>query len=152
MEPSYTIGQLARTAGVPASTVRFYERRGLIRPDDRTPGNYRIYRGSAIERLRFIRAAQANGFSLEEVSVLLNFRDGKTSHCREVQELIKERLADLEKRLEQLRKVQAVLRASLRACREFGRTGRCSVIERLNLASAPAPTKTRRHRRAKESS
>ncbi|MBI4585026.1 MAG: MerR family transcriptional regulator [Planctomycetes bacterium] len=135
MDNKYTIGQLAGAASVPTSTIRFYERRRLLRPDDRTLSNYRIYGEDTLNRLRFIRAAQTNGFSLEEVSILLAFRDGKSSRCREVQELIKERLADLEKRIGQLRQLKAVLQASFRACEEFEQTGRCRVIELLDFAS-----------------
>ncbi|MBI4586006.1 MAG: MerR family DNA-binding protein [Planctomycetes bacterium] len=135
---------------MPTSTVRFYERRRLLRPDDRTLSNYRIYGDGAINRLRFIRAAQENGFSLKDVLALLNFRDGKTSRCREVQGLIKTRLADLERRAEELRQVQALLHSSLKACREFERTGRCRVIESLDFASTSPPAKTGHQQRTKK--
>ncbi|MBI4585823.1 MAG: MerR family DNA-binding protein [Planctomycetes bacterium] len=95
----------------------------------------------AINRLRFIRATQENGFSLKDVLALLNFRDGKTSRCRVVQELIKARLTDLEKRAEELRLVQALLHSSPKACREFERIGRCRVIESLDFASTSPPGK-----------
>ena len=57
--PPLTIGQLAHATGVPTSTVRYYERVGLFKPDARTRSNYRSYSARAVERLRFIRAAQA---------------------------------------------------------------------------------------------
>ncbi len=136
MEPRYTIGRLARAAGVRASTVRFYERRRLLSPDARTEGNYRVYGPTALERLRFIRAAQANGFSLEDIAALLKFRDGTTAPCPEVQTLIEERLSDLDRRVEELRQVQEILRASLTACRRAERSNRCRVIEGLTVASA----------------
>jgi DNA-binding transcriptional MerR regulator len=93
----YTIGQLAHAVGVPASTLRYYERAKLLRPDGRTGGNYRVYGASALERLRFIRAAQANGFTLDDILALLSFRDGATARCKEVQRLIKDRLRGCEK-------------------------------------------------------
>lgn len=141
----YTIGQLARAVGVPTSTVRYYERAKILRPDGRTGGNYRVYGAAALERLRFIRAAQANGFTLEDISVLLSFRDGSTARCKEVQRLIRDRLADLRKRMEQMREVEGVLRSSLTMCRQFERTGRCQVIDNLKQAVAfPVPGKARR--------
>src|SRR6266849_1946834 len=79
--PRYTIGRLAREAGVPAATVRYHERSRLHRPDGRTDGNYRIYGPEALERLRFIRAAQAIGLALEDITTLLDFRDGRTAPC-----------------------------------------------------------------------
>ena len=81
METIYTIGQLARAAGVPTSTVRYYERIGLVRPAGRTAGNYRVYGEEALECLRFIRAAQATGFALEDISALLNCRRDNTAVC-----------------------------------------------------------------------
>jgi MerR family mercuric resistance operon transcriptional regulator len=147
MEPRHTIGQVARAAGVPTSTVRFYERSRLLRPDGRTEGNYRLYGPAALERLRFIRAAQANGFALEDVAALLSLRDGTTAPCKEVQTLVEQRLTDLEKRVKQLRHLRAVLRASLQLCRQAGRSGRCQVIDRLKVASSsPLPATSRRPR------
>jgi len=141
----YTIGQLARAVGVPTSTLRYYERAKILRPDGRSGGNYRVYGAAAFERLRFIRAAQANGFTLDDISVLLSFRDGATARCKQVQALIKDRLVDLRKRMEQMRDVDAVLRSSLKMCRQFERTGRCQVIDNLEQAStSSAPKKARR--------
>jgi DNA-binding transcriptional MerR regulator len=103
MEPAFTIGQLARAAGVPTSTVRYYERIGLLQPEARTEGNYRLYDDEALERLHFIRAAQATGFTLEDITALLQLHDATPDVCQDVQTLIDERLADLEKRMTDLR-------------------------------------------------
>lgn len=151
VEAKHTIGQLARAAGVPISTVRYYERRRLLEPDDRTAGNYRVYGTEALKRLRFIRAAQANGFTLEDVATLLRFRDGQTAPCEEVQALIEERLSHLARQREELRHVEAVLRASLQTCRQAERSGRCKVIDRLDVASSPAAAKGRRRAPARKS-
>jgi DNA-binding transcriptional MerR regulator len=139
MEALYTIGQLARAAGVSTSTVRYYERMGLLQPAGRTVGHYRLYGGEALEQLRFIRAAQATGFMLKDISVLLQFRDATPDVCHDVQGLIKERLADLEKRMADLRHVQRVLHATLRRCRETERSGRCHIIDTLTTTSASPP-------------
>lgn len=150
MATLYTIGRLAKAAEVPTSTVRYYEREGLLRPDGRSQGNYRLYAEPALVRLRFIRAAQANGFTLEDVGALLAFRDGRTAPCREVQALIQERLADLGKRIRQMGQVRAVLRTSLRACRKAETLGRCVVMENLNRGSS-SPRRTLALRRRKKS-
>lgn len=140
MEGPFTIGRLAQAAGVASSTVRYYERARLLRPDARTGANYRVYGEGALERLRFIRAAQGNGFTLKDIAALLDFRDGTTAPCREVQGLIQERLKDLERRAEELTRVRTVLRSSLRTCREAERSGRCRVIEQLeSAATSPLP-------------
>ena len=65
----FTIGELAKAARVPTSTVRYYEREGILRPAGRSSSNYRLYAKEDIERLRFIRGAQATGFTLRDVTV-----------------------------------------------------------------------------------
>jgi len=139
MEQRYSISQLARAAGVPTSTVRYYERSRLLRPDARTVANYRVYGPAALERLRFIRAAQANGFTLEDISVLLDFRDGKNVHRQEVQRLIKDRLAELETRLEELQRVRSVLKTLLTTCQRGRESERCPVIESIRKKSSNCP-------------
>jgi DNA-binding transcriptional MerR regulator len=139
MDTIYTIGQLARAAGVPTSTVRYYERIEPLQPAGRTAGNCRRYGDEALERLRFIRAVQATGFTLEDVAVLCQFRDATPNVCHDVQGLIEERLADLEQRMADLRHVRRVLRATLRRCRETERSGRCHIIGRLTATSASHP-------------
>lgn len=143
---SYTIGQLARAAGVPTSTVRYYERARLIRTASRSEANYRVYDSAALERLVFIRAAQAIGFTLEDIAALLDFRDGTSPPCKEVQTMIETRLSEVDRRSKELAHVQAILKASLRKCRQAEQSGRCEVIERLKTVSASAPGKIRRQR------
>jgi DNA-binding transcriptional MerR regulator len=139
METTYTIGQLAQAAGVPTSTVRYYERIGLLQPARRTAGNYRLYGADALEQLRFIRAAQATGFALEDIIRLRNFRSDDPAVCHDVQTLIEERLADLEQRVTDLRHVQRVLKATLGRCRKTAWQGHCQVIERLTATSVSHP-------------
>ncbi len=122
----HTIGALAKAAGVPTSTVRYYERRQLLRPSARSASNYRLYSDGDLERLCFIRAAQATGFTLEDVTMLL-----RPAPCGRVQRLIEERLLQVAKRMKELRHVQRVLRASLEACKQHEVSGRCQVVDDL---------------------
>jgi MerR family mercuric resistance operon transcriptional regulator len=131
MLEQYTIGQLARAAEVPTSTVRYYERVGLLTPDDRSIGNYRLYDARSLSRLRFIRAAQRIGFTLEDVRQLLSIQDEGGLACREVQEIITRRVAEIDSRLRDLRHVRRVLQDALRRCRESESRGRCHVMGRL---------------------
>ena len=130
MAARFTIGELARAAGVPTSTVRYYEREGILRPAGRSASNYRLYSEDDVERLRFIRAAQATGFRLEDVTQLL-----RPAPCRRVQELIEARLENVTARMRDLRHVQRVLRASLDLCREHEASGRCKVVDELSSSS-----------------
>jgi MerR family mercuric resistance operon transcriptional regulator len=137
METAYTIGQLAHAAGVPTSTVRYYERIGLLFPKCRTAGNYRLYGAQALARLHFIRTAQATGFTLDDITALLQLQGATSAACQEVQTLIEARLGDIAQRLSDLRHVQRVLKATLRRCQETEWQGRCHILDTLT-ASAPS--------------
>jgi len=126
-----TIGRLAKAAGVPVSTVRYYERRGLLPPAARTTSGYRLYSEQDLDRLMFIRSAQAAGFTLEDVSTLLAFRDGSPDACHVVQELIEHRIAHIEHEMASLRSSRRVLSTWLDVCKRARRTGRCGVLAGL---------------------
>ena len=134
MSQRHTIGELAKRVGVPTSTVRYYERRGLLMPGGRSGSNYRLYDQIALERLQFMRAAQAAGFTLTDISVLLEFKEGDFPPSKEVQALISERLEKIAEQLRHLKRAQKVLKSWLVVCHEAERTGRCGVIEGLTPA------------------
>jgi DNA-binding transcriptional MerR regulator len=135
MRSRYTISQLARAGEVPITTVRYYERVGLVRPADRSSGNYRLYDDDSLRQLRFIRTAQATGFTLDDVKALLTAADSSAGSCRQVQLLLEERLAEVAQRLKDLRHVERVLKLALRKCRETERVDCCHVIEALREGS-----------------
>ncbi len=131
-----TIGQLARDAGVPTSTIRYYERRGLLAPSGRSCGNYRVYGPDEAERLAFIRAAQTAGFTLADIEALLRLQDERTPACAEVQQLLSARLGEADEQLRQLRALRKTLGRWMDACKEAERGGRCAVIEGLTGKTA----------------
>lgn len=135
-----TIGQLARSVGVPDSTIRFYERSGLLRPTGRTAGNYRYYDQDVGERLTFIRAAQAAGFELSDIKSMLAFQDGRVAPCAEVKALVAARLKGVRSQLQKLRHVEEVLVRFERACGQRQRRKGCPVLETLS-PSAPKRSK-----------
>ncbi len=96
MGTHYTIGKLAKAAGVPVSTVRYYEQRGLLKPEARTASSYRVYGPDGMKRLRFIRAAQVSGFTLEDIGMLLEIQGGALDPCAEVQGILERRLERVE--------------------------------------------------------
>lgn len=131
-----TIGELARAAAVPTSTVRYYERAGLVEPAGRTEGNYRFYGRDSVERLRFIRSSQELGFTLDDIAILLGLRSDDESTCGEVQTLMEQRLVDIEKRLADMKRVRTALKSHLSLCRTAQTEGRCEVIDELTDASS----------------
>lgn len=132
----FTISQLAQNAGIPTTTVRYYERIGLLEPEDRSAGNYRVYGPASLEKLRFIKAAQAIGFTLDDIRALLTDASGAPPKCRDVQSLIEARLADVDQRLKDLRHVRKVLKAALDQCRTQKPTDCCHVVANLRSRTA----------------
>ncbi|MCI4440560.1 Hg(II)-responsive transcriptional regulator [Tibeticola sp.] len=124
-----TIGALAQAAGVNVETIRFYQRRGLLRAPERTEGRIRRYGAPALGRLRFIKAAQRLGFSLDEVAELLRLEDG--THCAEASLLAAQKLRDVRERLADLQRMESVLSRLLHACQSSAGTVCCPLIEAL---------------------
>jgi DNA-binding transcriptional MerR regulator len=104
------IGEVAEQAGLSTKALRYYERVGLIDEPDRTPSGYRSYDESVLDRLRFIRAAQAVGLTLGEIRGVIAFREQGSPPCGHVLELIDSRAAELDRRIAELRALRADLR------------------------------------------
>jgi DNA-binding transcriptional MerR regulator len=103
------ISELARAAGVGISTVRFYERRGLVTPIARTGGNYREYDYESLRRLRFIRRAQQLGFTLTEVDQILELPNATDLDLTELAGVLTEKVAEIEQRIRDLGRVRVAL-------------------------------------------
>ncbi len=132
-----TIGELARRAGVNRETIRYYERRRLLARPARTIKGYRVFADDAVERLRFIKHAQALGFTLEEVRELLGLRLDEHSSCEQVRARAMRKLADVEAKLAALRRLQRVLGGLVRACERRRPTAPCPILESLAAADRP---------------
>lgn len=134
---------MAGAVGVPTSTVRFYERRGLLPADARSPAKYRLYGDAALERLRFIRLAQSTGFKLEDIAALLEVREERAVSRTEVQAMLTDRLADVRRRLSELREVERVLKRSLETCSRGGKGNCCPVVQSLTVSASGPVRKSR---------
>jgi len=126
-----TIGRVARSAGLAIDTVRFYEREGLLQKPARTPSGYRQYSADAVARLRFIRQAKELGFSLREIKELLSMRVGAGRSCGEVKARAERKIADVDRRIAQLRRVQKALLKLAAECSGRGPTSECPILEAL---------------------
>jgi len=104
-----TIGELARSAGVRISTLRFYERRGLLQPTSRSAAGYRHYTKDEVARVRFLRRAQELGFGLAELSVMLALSQQRTVRRRDVAGIGSTKLAEIDQRIADLRRVRRAL-------------------------------------------
>ena len=130
MDRTLTIGRLARAAGVNVETVRYYQRRGLLAEPDRPPNGIRRYSEDSVKRIRFIKRAQELGFTLAEIANLLALEDGRS--CRETRELAGRKLAIVESRLADLRRLRGTLRELIGRCDSSRGKVSCPIISVLS--------------------
>ena len=105
-----TISKAARNAGVGVETIRFYERKGLIKqPPKPLDGGYRIYPVETVAHIRFIRQAQEIGFSLREIEELLSLRADPSADCSDVRERAAAKLEEVDRKMERLGRIRAAL-------------------------------------------
>ena len=114
--PALAIGELAARAGLTRDALRYYERLGMIAPLCRTSGGFRVYAPEVIERLRFIKQAQRHGMTLAEIKDLLRLDARRGNQCRQVQQLLQRKLADLDSRVTQLQEFRRTLKGYLTQC------------------------------------
>ncbi|MFD9734793.1 heavy metal-responsive transcriptional regulator [Umezawaea sp. NPDC059074] len=103
------IGEVARAAGVGISTLRFYERRGLVEPLGRTGGGYREYDEESVRRIKFIRRAQQLGFTLVEVAQFLDLPRAGALTGDDVSGLVAGKLGEIDTRIRDLGRMRAAL-------------------------------------------
>ena len=126
-----TIGELAQRAQLGAETLRYYERLGLLAPEQRTASGYRLYAPQALERLDFIRRAQALGFSLADIGELLALHARPEADMGAVRAIAAHRLAEIDAKLDDLQRMKAGLRTLLDACPGHGPTAQCPILAAL---------------------
>lgn len=126
-----TIGRLAKQAGVNIDTIRYYERHGLLPAARRRPSGYREYRGSDVERLRFIRRAKELGFTLNEIGELLSLSGERTADMRGVKHKAEQRLEQVEQKLAELQRIRRGLKQLIAACPGHGKLDRCPIVAAL---------------------
>lgn len=131
MTTELTIGKLAEQAQVNIQTIRYYERRGLLRDPERTASNYRVYGGDTLRRVRFIRRAQELGFTLGEIKELLELRASLRSCCADVRERSEAKIRDIEEKVRTLRAMRKALARLVRACSGRGPVTECPILESL---------------------
>ena len=122
-------GQMAAQAGVNIETIRFYERKGLLPPPQRTPGGYRQYSQKDLNRLRFILTAKRRGFTFEEIIELLELRVSHTSTCAQVQQKAQEKIKIIDKKQRELKRMKSALQVLSASCHGGGPAGDCPILE-----------------------
>jgi MerR family mercuric resistance operon transcriptional regulator len=127
-----TIGGLAKAAGVGVETVRYYQRRGLLAEPARPPGEIRRYSADDVKRLRFIRSAQAAGFTLREIAELIAL-DASDDRVR-VRALAEARVAAIDGKIAELREAREALAGLAVDCARK-RGGPCPILTAFDRGS-----------------
>lgn len=130
-----TIGALAERSDVNIQTIRYYERRGILRPAARTAAGYRQYDAESVDRLRCIRQAQELGFSLGEIGELLGLRVEDPAACATVEARARAKLDQVKQKIRELNRMKRVLERLTASCEAREPTAECPILEMLE---APA--------------
>lgn len=120
------IGEVARHAAVTVDTVRFYERRGVLPTPLRRPSGYRQYSQATIERIRFAKALQGLGFTLDDVVAVLGDVDAGVASCEKETPRFETVLARIDAKIGELSAVRRKLLSTLKRCAD----GRCVFVEK----------------------
>lgn len=127
-----TIGKLATRGSVNVQTIRYYERSGLLPKPSRSSSGYRLYADDAVGRLRFIKQAQALGFSLDEIRELLSLRMRPGTTCGDIRQRARRKIAAVDRKIEDLQHIKGALTKLAAACRGSGPSSDCPILEALD--------------------
>ncbi len=130
-----TIGDLSKRVGCIVETIRYYERIGMMPEPPRTEGGHRSYDGDHLKRLTFIRRGRELGFTLQEVRDLLQLVDGGDHTCDEVKAFTLDHVAEIGRKIEDLRSLERVLKDMAAQC-DSGNVPECPIVEALTHRAA----------------
>ena len=129
------IGELAKAAHTQVETIRYYEREGLLPETPRTEGNYRVYGSEHVDRLSFIRHCRGLDMTLDEIRVLLRFKDSPHENCAQVNDLLDEHIDHVAARIKELKALERQLKTLRENCRESQQASQCGILTGLSTAS-----------------
>lgn len=131
---NFTIGQLAKQAKLNTQTIRYYERRRLLLPSERSESGYRFYTSAELRRILFIKNAQDLGFTLKEIQELLNLRNKASQSCAGVQKKAEKKLEDIRDKMRALKKMERVLVELVSDCKSKSVSSSCPILDKMEDA------------------
>ena len=138
-----TRGALAARTGCNIETIRYYERVGLLPPPPRSVGGHRLYAEGLVRRLNFVRRSRDLGFSIEEIRELLRLVDGGTYTCREVEQLARDHVREIRRKIADLRRLESVFETMAAQC-SGDAVPDCPIIDALFDPDGPSRLATTR--------
>ena len=130
------IGELSTASGTTIESIRFYEREGLIAEPGRTDGNYRVYGDEQVQRLVFIRRCRSLDMALDEIRVLLAFKDAPSANCGDVNTVLDEHIGHVASRVQELRVLERQLRELRSQCQSIESGADCGILKQLSGGTA----------------
>lgn len=131
------IGELARLAGTNVDTIRYYERDGLLPVPARSEGNYRIYGEVHVQRLFFIRRCRSLDMTLDEIRILLHFKESPQENCSDVNHLLDRHIGHVAQRIQELHELEGQLIDLRERCGEARVAAHCGILDELSQTVAP---------------
>jgi len=126
-----TIGWVAKEAGVNVQTVLYYERRGLLSAPSRSFSGYRLFNDESVRRIRFIKRAKKLGFSLKQITALLELQGEQDASCAEVSAMAAGHFEEIEQKIRDLERMRAALIPLVNACPGKGPLKTCPILDSL---------------------
>jgi MerR family transcriptional regulator, mercuric resistance operon regulatory protein len=128
--------EVAAQAQVNSQTLRYYERRGLLPEPRRTASGYRSYPTDAVRVVRFVKRAQQLGFTLNDIEELLHLAGGGPASCEAAKSMARTRIADLDRRIDELTGMREALTRLIDTCDQPRRERECPILEDIETAAA----------------
>ncbi len=130
------IGEVAAKSGISRKAVRLYEAAQILPPPRRTPAGYRIYEKEILLLLAFVAQARRLGFTLAEIKEVVTIKRSGRAPCPHVGDLVRRKVADLDRTLAELTEVRNALRRLLQSGAADCRTG-AAICPRIEAANGP---------------
>jgi len=127
------IGTVAKRAGVNIQTIRYYERRNILKPVEIKDSGYRLYAEDAIKTIAFVKHAQELGFKLDEIKQLLNLRAPSVGRCDSVRNKSNLRLSDIQEKIRMLKAMERTLKKLIKDCENNKTSKGCPIIDSLEV-------------------
>ncbi|MEA3321494.1 MAG: Hg(II)-responsive transcriptional regulator [Bacillota bacterium] len=125
---SYRIGEFAEKCGVNKETIRYYEKKNLLKNPEKTNAGYRIYSGDDVKRVGFIKRMQDLGFTLSEIYKLLGVVDKDEVRCDDMFEFVSKKEEEVRKQIEDLKRIETMLNDLKKRCPDEKQLYACPII------------------------
>ncbi|OGT09862.1 MAG: hypothetical protein A2X77_04645 [Gammaproteobacteria bacterium GWE2_42_36] len=126
-----TIGKLSTLTDASTVTIRFYEKRGLIKPSGRSPAKYRLYSPAIVDQIVFIKNAQDVGFTLREIKSLIDLLNSKKATSRDIRENTLSKVKEIQEKIVTLKNMQKILERWASACDGKMPIEDCPILKKL---------------------